>query len=180
MNILVTGSSGFVGRNLVENLKNIRDGKDRTRPGIKIDAIYEYDVQNTREELEMFCASADFVFNLAGVNRPKDQTEFMEGNFGFASELLDALRSHGNTAPVMLASSIQATLSGRFGDSEYGRSKKRERRYWSTGSRISLENGAAPITTALWPPSATIWPTAFRSMSAIRPQSWSCFILTIW
>ena len=124
MNILVTGSSGFVGRNLVENLKNIRDGKDRTRPGIKIDAIYEYDVQNTREELDMFCASADFVFNLAGVNRPKDQTEFMKGNFGFASELLDALRGHGNTAPVMLASSIQATLSGRFGDSEYGRSKK--------------------------------------------------------
>ena len=124
MNILVTGSSGFVGRNLMENLKNIRDGKDCTRPGIKIDAIYEYDVQNTREELDMFCASADFVFNLAGVNRPKDQTEFMEGNFGFASELLDTLRSHGNTAPVMLASSIQATLSGRFGDSEYGRSKK--------------------------------------------------------
>lgn len=124
MNILVTGSSGFVGRNLVENLKNIRDGKDRTRPGIKIDAIYEYDVQNTRGELDMFCVSADFVFNLAGVNRPKDQTEFMEGNFGFASELLDALQSHGNTAPVMLASSIQATLSGRFGDSEYGRSKK--------------------------------------------------------
>lgn len=124
MNILVTGSSGFVGRNLMENLKNIRDGKDCTRPGIKIDAIYEYDVQNTREELDMFCASADFVFNLAGVNRPKDQTEFMEGNFGFASELLDALRLHGNTAPVMLASSIQATLSGRFGDSEYGRSKK--------------------------------------------------------
>lgn len=124
MNILITGSGGFVGRNLVENLKNIRDGKDHTRPGIKIDAIYEYDIQSTREELDIFCASADFVFNLAGVNRPKDQAEFMEGNFGFASELLDALRTHKNMAPVMLASSIQATLSGRFGDSEYGRSKK--------------------------------------------------------
>ena len=124
MNILVTGSSGFVGRNLVENLKNIRDGKDRTRPGIKIDAIYEYDVQNTREELDMFCGSADFVFNLAGVNRPKDQTEFMEGNFGFASVLLNTLKKHRNKATVMLSSSAQASLSERFGNSEYGRSKK--------------------------------------------------------
>ena len=91
MNILVTGSSGFVGRNLVENLKNIRDGKDHTRPGIKIDAIYEYDVQNTREELDMFCASADFVFNLAGVNRPENPEDFMKGNFGFASQRLQKI-----------------------------------------------------------------------------------------
>jgi len=124
MNILVTGANGFVGRNLVENLKNIRDGKNRTRPNIVVDKIYEYDINNSVEELDAFCAKCDFVFNLAGVNRPNDNSEFLEGNFGFASTLLDLLKKHNNKCPVMLSSSIQATLSGRFGDSEYGRSKK--------------------------------------------------------
>lgn len=124
MNILVTGAAGFVGRNLVENLKNIRDSKNRTRPDIKIDEIYEYDLSSTPEELDEYCSKADFVFNLAGVNRPKDLEEFKKGNFGFASTLLDTLKKHNNKAPVMLSSSIQATLSGRFGTSEYGLSKK--------------------------------------------------------
>lgn len=124
MNILVTGAAGFVGRNLVENLKNIRDGKNRTRPKIKIDEIYEYDRSSTPEELDEYCSKADFVFNLAGVNRPKDPEDFKKGNFGFASTLLDTLKMHNNKAPVMLSSSIQATLAGRFGTSEYGFSKK--------------------------------------------------------
>ena len=123
MNILVTGAKGFVGRNLVENLKNIRDGKNRTRPELKIDEIFEYDIDSTFEELDDYCAKADFVFNLAGVNRPKDPAEFA-GNYGFAGELLDCLKKHGNKCPVMLSSSIQATLAGRFGTSEYGLSKK--------------------------------------------------------
>lgn len=124
MNILITGAKGFVGRNLVENLKNIRDGKNRTRPNIKIDNIYEYDIESTRHQLEAYCADADFVFNLAGVNRPKDPKEYREGNFGFASTLLETLKKHKNLCPVMLSSSIQATLQGRFGTSEYGLSKK--------------------------------------------------------
>ena len=124
MNILITGSAGFVGRNLIENLKNIRDGKNRTRPNIKIDNIYEYDLGSTPEQLDAYCTDADFVFNLAGVNRPKDPEEFRKGNFGFASTLLETLKKHGNKAPVMLSSSIQATLAGRFGKSEYGLSKK--------------------------------------------------------
>ena len=124
MNILITGSAGFVGRNLVENLKNIRDGKNRTRPNIKIENIYEYDLGSTPEQLDAYCTDADFVFNLAGVNRPKDPEEFQKGNYGFASTLLETLKMHGNKAPVMLSSSIQATLSGRFGKSEYGLSKK--------------------------------------------------------
>ena len=124
MNVLITGSAGFVGRNLVENLKNIRDGKNRTRPNLKIDKIYEYDRDNTPEELERFCADCDFVFNLAGVNRPKDPKEFKEGNFGFASTLLNTLKKYKNTCPVMLSSSLQATLAGRFGTSEYGLSKR--------------------------------------------------------
>lgn len=124
MNILITGSAGFVGRNLVENLKNIRDGKNRTRPNIKIDNIYEYDLGNTSEQLDTYCADTDFVFNLAGVNRPKNPEEFRKGNYGFASMLLETLKKHGNKAPVMLSSSIQATLAGRFGKSEYGLSKK--------------------------------------------------------
>ena len=124
MNILITGSAGFVGRNLVENLKNIRDGRNRTRPNIKIDNIYEYDLGGTPEQLDAYCADADFVFNLAGVNRPKDPEEFRKGNVGFASLLLDTLKKHGNKAPVMLSGSIQASLAGRFGKSEYGLSKK--------------------------------------------------------
>ena len=124
MNILVTGAKGFVGRNLVENLKNLRDGKNRTRPELRVNEIYEYDLDSTEEELAEYCSKADFVFNLAGVNRPKDPEEFKKGNFGFASKLLNTLKSHQNTCPVMLSSSIQATLAGRFGKSEYGLSKK--------------------------------------------------------
>ena len=122
MRILVTGANGFVGKNLCEALKNIRDGKDRTR-SIKIDEIFEYDIESSKEELETACEKSDFVFNLAGVNRPKDSSEFIVGNFGFASTLLDTLKKHNNKCPVMLSSSIQATLIGRY-DSDYGRSKK--------------------------------------------------------
>lgn len=124
MNILVTGAKGFVGTNLVENLKALRDGKNRTRPNLSIGEIFEYDRESTVEELDDYCARADFVFNLAGVNRPKDTKEFEKGNFGFASTLLNTLKKHGNTCPVMLSSSVQASLSGRFGKSEYGLSKK--------------------------------------------------------
>ena len=124
MNILVTGANGFVGKNLVENLKNIRDGKNRTRPALTIDEIYCYDVDSSPAELDAYCRDADFVFNMAGVNRPQNPEEFMQGNFGFASTLLDTLRQHNNTCPVMLSSSIQATLVGRYADGEYGKSKK--------------------------------------------------------
>ncbi len=124
MNILVTGAAGFVGRNLVENLKALRDGKNRARPLLQIGEIYEYDLDNTPAELDEYCEKSDFVFNLAGVNRPKDNSEFMRGNFGFASRLLDALKKHKNPCPVMLSSSLQATLAGRFAGSEYGLSKK--------------------------------------------------------
>lgn len=124
MNILITGAKGMVGTALTANLKNIRDGKNRTRPNIKIEEIYEYDIDSTAEELDSYCEKADFVFNLAGVNRPENVEDFMKGNFGFASTLLDTLKKHDNKAPIMLSSSIQATLAGRFGNSEYGRSKK--------------------------------------------------------
>lgn len=124
MKILITGAKGFVGKNLSVNLKNIRDGKNRTRPDLHIEEIYEYDIDGTPEELDEYCGKADFVFNLAGVNRPKDPAEFRAGNFGFASQLLDLLKKHHNTCPVMLSSSIQATLAGRFGTSEYGLSKR--------------------------------------------------------
>lgn len=139
MNVLVTGAFGFVGRNLVENLKNIRDGKNRTRPALQIDEIYEYGRESTQEELDYYCANANFVFNLAGVNRPKDPKQFKEGNYGFASTLLDTLKKHKNTCPVMLSSSLQATLAGRFGTSEYGLSKRDgEKLFFS----YAAENGA--------------------------------------
>lgn len=123
MNILITGARGFVGKNLAEALKNIRDGKDRTRPDLKIKEIYLYDIDSSKEELETACKNANFVFNLAGVNRPEDNSEFMQGNFGFAGDLLNTLKKYNNKCTVMLASSIQATLIGRY-DGDYGRSKK--------------------------------------------------------
>lgn len=123
MNILITGAKGFAGKNLVANLNNIKENKNRTRPNIQISDIYEYDVDTAPQLLDEYCAKADFVFNLAGVNRPKDQSEFMAGNFGFASTLLDTLKKYGNNCPVMLSSSIQATLIGRYGESDYGKSK---------------------------------------------------------
>lgn len=122
MNILVTGAKGFVGKNLVSNLYNIKDGKNQTR-NFYLENIYEYDKDSTQEELEEYCQHADFVFHLAGVNRPKNPEEFMEGNYGFSSVLLDTLKKYHNTCPVMLSSSIQASLQGRFADSEYGKSK---------------------------------------------------------
>ena len=124
MKVLVTGAKGFVGKNLCAQLKNIKDGKARCYGDLTIEAVYEYDMDSTPEELDRWCKDCDFVFNLAGVNRPKEQAEFMEGNFSFASTLLNTLKRYGNTCPVMLSSSIQATLQGRFGNSEYGRSKK--------------------------------------------------------
>ena len=133
MKILVTGAKGFVGKNLCAQLKNIRDGKARNY-GVTVTDIYEYDLDSTPAQLDKWCAEADFVFNLAGVNRPKDVKEFMSGNFGFASTLLETLKKHNNTCPVMLSSSQQASLTGRFGDSEYGRSKK-------AGEDLFLEYG---------------------------------------
>lgn len=124
MKILVTGAKGFVGRNLCAQLNNILTGKAKCYGDLTIEAVYEYDIDSTLEQLDAYCADCDFVFNLAGVNRPQNQEEFMQGNFGFASTLLDTLKKHHNNCPVMISSSIQATLAGRFGTSEYGKSKK--------------------------------------------------------
>ncbi len=123
MHVLITGANGFVGKNMAAALANIRDGKDRTHPGLAVDEVFCFDVDGTQEELDLYCAKADFVLNFAGVNRPKDAGEFMRGNHGFASALLDTLKKHKNTCPVMLASSVQASLIGRYADSEYGKSK---------------------------------------------------------
>ena len=141
MKILVTGAKGFVGKNLCAQLNNIKDGKARNY-GVAMEAVYEYDLDSTQEELEAWCKEADFVFNLAGVNRPQNQEEFMQGNFGFASTLLDTLKKHKNTCPVMLSSSQQASLTGRFGNSEYGRSKK-------AGEDLFLEYGKETGTKVL-------------------------------
>lgn len=143
MNILVTGAKGFAGRNLVENLKNIRDGKNKTRPNITIEEIYEYDIDSTPEQLDEYCSKADFVFNLAGVNRPTDPADFKKGNRDFAETLLDTLKKHNSKAPVMVSSSIQATLAGRFGTSEYGLSKKAGEELFfaygeETGNRVMI------------------------------------------
>ena len=124
MKILVTGAKGFVGKNLCTALKNLKDGKDKTRPALSIEEIFEYDIDSNPADLEAYCKQADFVFNLAGVNRPQIQEEFMQGNFGFASTMLDTLKKYGNKCPVMLSSSIQATLIGRYAQGEYGKSKK--------------------------------------------------------
>ena len=124
MKILVTGAKGFVGKNLCAQLNNIREGKDKSHPKLSIECVYEYDIDNTVEELDGFCSDCNFVFNLAGVNRPQNQEEFMQGNFGFANTLLNTLKKYNNRCPVMLSSSQQASLTGRFGNSEYGRSKK--------------------------------------------------------
>ena len=124
MNILITGAAGFVGKNLTAALQCVQEGKDRTRPGLSIGELYLYDIDSPAEVLEQGCKNADFVFNLAGVNRPQNQEEFMQGNFGFASTLLDTLKKYNNTCPVMLSSSIQATLVGRYAEGEYGKSKK--------------------------------------------------------
>lgn len=147
MNILVTGAMGFVGRNLVENLKTIQDGRNRARPNLSIDEIYEYDLDTDPAMLDDYCAKADFVFNLAGINRPKNQTEFMAGNFGFASDLLDTLKKHQNHCPVMLSSSIQATLIGRYGQSDYGKSKLAGEKLFFSYSR---ETGA-PVLVYRFP-----------------------------
>ena len=143
MNVLITGAKGMMGTALVANLKNIKDNKDRTRPKLHIEEIYEYDIDSTREELEKYCQKADFIFNLAGVNRPEHMEEYMKGNFGFSSELLGLLKKYNNKAPIMLSSSIQAALAGRFKDSEYGRSKRAgEELFFSyaeeTGARIAV------------------------------------------
>ena len=124
MKILVTGAKGFVGKNLCAQLNNIKTGKARCYGQLSVSEVYEYDIDSTEEQLDRYCSDCDFVFNLAGINRPENQEDFMKGNFGFASRLLDTLKKHGNTCPVMISSSIQATLAGRFGNSEYGKSKK--------------------------------------------------------
>lgn len=177
MKILVTGAKGFVGKNLVAQLRNIQDGKAKFYGDIAVDEVFEYDIDSTVKELERYCCEAEFVFNLAGINRPQNQEEFMQGNFGFASTLLNTLKKYGNNCPVMLSSSIQATLQGRFGDSEYGRSKKAgEELFFDYAAEIGAKvlvyrsrtcsaNGAAPIITQLLRHSVTTLQTNIANPS---------------
>ena len=180
MNVLVTGSAGALGRNLVENLKAIRDGKNRTRPVLHIDKIYEYDRSSTPEELDSFCTDCDFIVHAAGVNRPKEQSEFMEGNFGFTSTLLDTLKKHNNLAPIMITSSVQqhspAVLAIRnmAAPSSLAKSscssmvRKPEPLCMSIDSRTWLANGSPLAITAPLGPSATASQEASRSPLMIR------------
>ena len=161
MKILVTGAKGFVGKNLCAQLNNIKDGKARCYGDLKVEDVFEYDIDSTPEQLDQWCSECDFVFNLAGVNRPKDNDEFMKGNFGFASTLLDTLKKHHNTCPVMLSSSQQASLTGRFGTAstaaarKQGRTsssntaKKQAQKFSSIVSLTFTENGVARTITAL-------------------------------
>jgi len=189
MNILVTGAKGFVGRNLCENLKNIRDGKNRTRPALNITDIFEYDLDTAPALLDEYCAKADFVFNLAGVNRPKVESEFMAGNFGFASTLLDTLKAHGSTCPVMLSSSIQATLIGRYGKSDYGKSKLAGEELFFEYSKTT----GAPVLVYRFPnlfgkwcrPNynsavATFCHNIANGLPITVNDRWNCCTLTIW
>ncbi len=159
MKVLVTGAKGFVGKNLCAELNNIKDGKARCYGDLKIDAVYEYDIDSKPEELDDYCQDCDFVFNLAGVNRPKEQSEFMQGNFGFASTLLDTLKKYNNRCPVMLSSSQQASLTGRFGNSEYGRSKKAgeelflqyEQDFLLSNSKLTTDSQLSTLNSQLKP-----------------------------
>lgn len=192
MKILVTGAKGFVGRNLCAQLNNIKSGKARCYGDLTIDEVFEYDLDSMPEQLEQWCAECEFVFNLAGVNRPQNPEDFMKGNFGFASTLLDTLKKHGNKAPVMLSSSAQASLTGRFGNSEYGRSKK-------AGEDLFLqygeENGVKVLvyrfpnlygkwcrqtTTPPSPLSVITLPMTFQSLSMTQVLNWRCFTSTTW
>ena len=185
MKILVTGAKGFVGRNLCSQLNNIKTGKAKCYGDLQIDEVFEYDLNSTMEQLDAWCSECDLVFNLAGVHRPQNPEEFMAGNFGFASTLLDTLKKHGNKAPVMLSSSAQASLSGRFGNSEYGRSKKAGEDLFL---RYGAENGIKVLvyrfpnlygtTTAPSPRSATTLPTTCPSRSMIRKWSSRSFTST--
>ncbi len=159
MKVLVTGAKGFVGKNLCAELNNIKDGKARCYGDLKIDAVYEYDIDSKPEELDAYCRDCDFVFNLAGVNRPQNQEEFMQGNFGFASTLLDTLKKYNNRCPVMLSSSQQASLTGRFGNSEYGRSKKAgeelflqyEQDFLLSNSKLTTDSQLSTLNSQLKP-----------------------------
>ena len=181
MDILITGAAGFVGKNLTAALECIRDGKDRTHPGLEIGKIYCYDIDSSADLLEEACRKADFVFNLAGVNRPQNQDEFMAGNFGFASTLLDTLKKYHNTCPVMLSSSIQATLVGRYAGGEYGESKKAGEELFftyaaETGAKVLVYRfpnlfgkWCVPTITVRWQPSVITMPTICPSWSTTLP-----------